>query len=271
VAPAALARADAGAIRAEVLAEIAPRLERLEADLGALDADLSDLTDSVGALDTRLGRNEAAMTDLSDRISQAEAASAAAAEEARTAAEALAEARSRAAAAETQARAGEAVAALDRALDAGAPFAEELSALETLGIAAPEPLAQAATDGLPSLASLRESFPEAARAALSAARDQGLVEDGGGVVGFLRGQLGVRSVVPREGDDADAVLSRAGRQLDQGNLDAALAEIAALPDPAQAAMSGWIAQARTLAEAEAALSTLRSGSPASPQDALPAD
>jgi hypothetical protein len=85
----------------------------------------------------------------------------------------------------------------------------------------------------------------------------------------LRGQLSVRSVAPREGEDADAVLSRAQAHLAEGQLDAALTEVESLPEPVRAAMADWIAQARTRVEADAALAGLRDTLPA--PDAPPAD
>ena len=110
------------------------------------------------------------------------------------------------------------------------------------------------------MAALREAFPEAARTGLAVARREGLVEDSG-VLGFLSGQLAVRSTAPREGSDPDAVLSRAEAALAQGRLSEALVEIDMLPEPVQAAMAEWIGPARARAEAEAALSGLRQAEP----------
>ena len=57
-------------------------------------------------------------------------------------------------------------------------------------------------------------------------------EDGvmGGLGAFLQNQLGGRSVVPREGDDPDAVLSRVGAAVEAGDLSTALTEIESLPE-----------------------------------------
>jgi hypothetical protein len=73
---------------------------------------------------------------------------------------------------------------------------------------------------------------------------------------FLRAQLGVRSLEPREGDDADAILSRAEAALAEGRLGDALAEIETLPEGARAAMSGWAAEATARRDALAAAEAL---------------
>jgi len=68
--------------------------------------------------------------------------------------------------------------------------------------------------------------------------------------------LGARSVAPREGDDPDAVLSRAEAAVRSGDLDTALTEIAALPDVAQSAIADWQANAETRLEAKSAADDL---------------
>jgi hypothetical protein len=56
---------------------------------------------------------------------------------------------------------------------------------------------------------------------------------------FLRSQTGARSLTPREGDDPDAVLSRAEAILAEGRPADTLTELAALPPEGQAAMTEW--------------------------------
>ncbi|TCP61164.1 hypothetical protein EV663_106111 [Rhodovulum bhavnagarense] len=144
---------------------------------------------------------------------------------------------------------------IDAALASGAPFA---GALPQLGeIEVPAALADIAGQGVATLAALQEDFPTAARAALDAALKQRADGDVGDRVGaFLRSQLGVRSLTPREGDDADAVLSRAEAALRQGALDAALAELDMLPDAARGEMAGWIARAVARQQAVAAAQSI---------------
>ncbi|MBP1805115.1 COG4223 family protein [Rubellimicrobium aerolatum] len=237
---------DASALRDAVLATLEPRLSGTEAAVTELRAGLDDL-------DARLGA--------------AESASAAAVEEARAASAAATELETRATTAQARTRAATALAAAQAALDAGEPLEPALGQLRAAGVEVPEALSARAAEGVPTLAALRDDFPEAARAALSVARDDGLVGDGSGVVGFLREQLSVRSVTPRAGQDPDAVLSRAEAQLAQGNLSVALGEVEALPEPVRAAMDGWIAQARARADATAALDALREASAAPPTPA----
>jgi hypothetical protein len=160
---------------------------------------------------------------------------------------ALEAARAEAAAEVRSAQLAAAVADLRAALDAGAPYAASLASLASLvGAPPPEALAVRADDGIPSLAALREAFPEAARSALEqtlrAQADSGEI---GRVEAFMRIQSGVRSLTPRDGDDADAVLSRAEAALAAGDLAGALALVAALPDPGRAAMQGWADLAQT--------------------------
>lgn len=127
------------------------------------------------------------------------------------------------------------------ALDTGQPFGEPLAELqETTGIEAPEALARAGAEGVPTLASLQEAFPPAARAALDAAI-KSAVDDGSmtRLSAFLRSQLGTRSLEPREGDDPDAILSRAEAALKLGDIEGALSELDAMPEASASALAAW--------------------------------
>jgi hypothetical protein len=144
------------------------------------------------------------------------------------------------------------------ALESGGSFA---SALPQLGAEAPAALSDVAETGVATLADLQRSFPDAARAGLSAAlRETTGKAPADRLENFLRSQLGVRSLSPREGNDPDAVLSRAEAALREGRLSDALAELEALPESGRAAMAGWTkaAQARldALAAAEALATSL---------------
>ncbi|MBW7922255.1 MAG: hypothetical protein H3C51_09170 [Rubellimicrobium sp.] len=196
-------------------------------DLDGLRRDLAALTARVDALGDGLDARDAAMR--AEMTRQAEDAGASA----------------------TAALRAAALAQVQAALESGAPFADALAEATD---APPPTLAALAVTGAPTLADLRDGFPAAARAALAAARGAGLAQDGGGVAGWLRGALNIRSTAPRAGDDPDAVLSRAEAALGAGDLDAALAGVAALPDAVRAALGDWLAQAgaRQQALAEAA-------------------
>ncbi len=250
--------------------EQAQRLADIGARLGALPA-LADPGDAIAGLSETV-------TDLTERVAKLEVETAnLAVRPAPTApdtASALDDLRDRLAAqgeeiaalraaldTEEQAARDSARATLQRAallrvmtaLDTGDAFADALADLRETGAPVPEALAQAAQTGVPTRAQLVESFPDAARAALAVARGTGT---GPSVGGFLRAQLGIRSLEPREGDDADAILSRAEAALAGGRLGDALAEIETLPEAARAATSDWAARATARRDALAAAEAL---------------
>jgi hypothetical protein len=68
--------------------------------------------------------------------------------------------------------------------------------------------------------------------------------------------LDVRSVAPKEGNDADAVLSRAQAAINEGRLSDTLAELGALPEVARAELTEWQGLAEARADALAAAATL---------------
>jgi len=150
-----------------------------------------------------------------------------------------------------------AIARIVAAVTTGQPFAEEVSELQANGIAdVPAPLTEAAENGVATSASLQDRFPDAAREALAEARSTGDAETGGGVASFFKTQLGARSVTPREGNDPDAILSRAEAAVRDGRLSDALTEIEALPEPAKAPLADWIADAKARQAAQDAVDTL---------------
>jgi hypothetical protein len=122
------------------------------------------------------------------------------------------------------------------ALETGSPFAAAAADIGDL----PPALADHAATGIASLPALQQSFPEAARAALEAS----LKADMGAtwserVRNFLRASTGARALTPQEGDDPDAVLSRAEAALAKGDTAAALAELDTLPVAGQLALQDW--------------------------------
>lgn len=127
------------------------------------------------------------------------------------------------------------------AVDSGEAFDQALTNLEEVTpVEVPVPLKDAAVEGVPTLASLQAEFPDAARAALASARAEVPESEVVGITGFLKRQLNARSIAPREGDDPDAVLSRAQAAVSSGDLSTALTEIDALPDVARTAMNDWL-------------------------------
>lgn len=130
------------------------------------------------------------------------------------------------------------VAQLRAALDSGRPYADQIQILENNGVTVPAALAELANDGIATIAALQTDFPPAARNALAAVRVQSV--DGSRSFGtFLQRQLGARSVAPRDGNDPDAILSRAESALTNGDLSRALKEIDSLPDAAKPPLDDW--------------------------------
>ena len=228
------------------------RLLALETAVPSADALASG--DELAALRERIAEMTAAAENQL-ATTQTEAASVArAAEEARLAAEAEAEelrAAAEAREAELQVMAARQAALIDlkAAIEAGAPFAEPLGALEEV----PDVLAANAETGVPTILALQEGFPAAARAALAQSTLVG--EDasaGERFAAFLRSRTNARSQRPRDGADPDAILSRAEATVGEGDLRGALAELEALSGDGQAALAEWLEQANTrLAASEA--------------------
>jgi len=146
-----------------------------------------------------------------------------------------------------------ALAEVSAALESGAPFSDALAVLPE----APEALTSVAAEGVPTLTALRTAFPDAARAALQNMQD--VPADASAAdrfAAFLRKQTNARSLSPREGDDPDAVLSRAEAALSDGDLETALSELAVLPEGATDALGGWISLAQTRVAALSAVQSL---------------
>ncbi|WP_143056768.1 COG4223 family protein [Loktanella sp. DSM 29012] len=242
----------------------APDMTGLEQTVADLQAELTALQDQFADLPTGAtdpaapiigeAAQDAAVQALSQQIADQTAELQAQRDELQSQLEAIrAEAETIQANAIAGARTETARAALARiqgAVESGAPMAAVLGDLgEALDGPVPDALSAVAEEGVPTMEALREAYPEAARAALQAARQSGEgTETDGGLGGFLRSQLNVRSTAPREGTSADAILSRAEAALRSGRLNDALAEVQTLPETPRAAMTDWI----TLAEQRAA-------------------
>ncbi|WP_092077307.1 COG4223 family protein [Poseidonocella sedimentorum] len=257
--------AGTGPLRDEMAELAGSAAEASRAGVAALEERVSELGQTLGAVEERLTAME--KRPIADNVSREAIAAyereinamqeTVAAQRAEFEA-LLEEARTVEAGAEETERMAEIRAALGKiraAVDTGAPYASDLATLEDLtGAEVPEALVDPAENGVPTLPVLQRDFPDAARAALAATRAD--AAEGGGVGAFFARQLGARSITPREGDDPDAILSRAGASLSAGALEDALAELAALPDVASSAMADWTNAARARQEAIAAAETL---------------
>ncbi len=223
--------------------ETVQRIDVYRGELDGLRAEFGSLQDKVSGLATRI--DEVAAN--ADR-------------EIATAQSRVGEVQTQAATAET----GAAVALLRAAMASGQPFADPLAALaDRPGVAVPEGLTAAAASGVPTLAQLRDSFPDAAHAAIRASIMAGA---GDGALArsraFLEAQVASRSLTPQPGMSPDAVLSRMEDKLRHDDLTGVLAESAQLPSEAAAAMAGWLDSARLRLDAEAGLAALDATLPA---------
>ena len=249
------------------LPESLPQVDALREELTASREALSALQSQLAEIDSRLttvekqpatgGDNQVAVAAF-EREMEALRASVA---EQRSEIESLLEnaqtAEEATAAAAEAARAQTAMTQMNAAISAGRPFEAPLAELQQAGVEdIPETLRESAAGGVVTLANLQARYPDAAREALATARAAVPEEGEGGFGNFLKRQLGARSVAPREGTDADAVLSRAEAAVRDGRLTDALAEIDTLPAPAQDAMAEWLADARARQAAETAANEL---------------
>ena len=256
------------------IAALAPRIEGATAAIDALGARVTALEsqpafggdlppDTAAALETaarleaELDQQRAAAQAQADELAaQAEAAAAAAAQAEAAAQAAIAQAEAETAAAMARAAAEAALGQVQVAIETGQGFAEPLAALAAVADV-PDALSATAEAGVPTLETLQTQYPALARAALPLALQETAGEGIGDRLGaFVMGQIGGRSVEPREGDDPDAVLSRVEAAVRAGDLQTALTEIAALPEGARAILAPWGADVEARAGAEAGLAAL---------------
>ena len=249
---AALAAVKAQVEAADVSA-LAARVEAIEqapaGDGSVTAADFAALAGSVAALKDQVGGLTGAPAD--------DASVRAAVDQAMvdwTATQA-AEAEAAVEAARVKAGQVDAVQRIRAAALSGAPYGDALAALD--GLAVDAVIREGAEAGLPTLATLTDAFPDAARAALDASRRAEAGEGFAAQLGnFLDIQTGARSLEPREGADPDAVLSRAEAAVKAGDVVTALTELAGLPEVGRAEMADWIAQAEKYQAVEVALAAL---------------
>jgi hypothetical protein len=148
------------------------------------------------------------------------------------------------------ARSALAAAALLSAAQTSRPFTGELAAVAAQAPAGIDlsGFAALAATGAPSRAALARDFPDFAALAAAAARRPGETAGlGDRLLAGLSRVIVVRPVGRLAGDGADARLARAEAQLNEGDLEAALASLAALPPAAQDALRPWWDRAQTRA------------------------
>lgn len=249
----------------DALAALRENIDAVRDDVTQLSETVSNLptgSATVGEMPDFTGEFNEQMESFRAEIDRVTASAEAEAEAARREAEAARqeaeETRAAAQRAERQAALRAALAEVEVALDTGAPFEENLAGLEGLDV--PPALADAAETGVTPLAELQRTFADAARAALRVAPRGPEGDDGAmdRITSFLMAQTNARSLEPREGNDTDAVLSRAEAELRGGDLEAALSELGALPDAPREALGDWLARAEARRSAKEALASLAS-------------
>lgn len=159
-----------------------------------------------------------------------------------------------------QAAAALAASALLDAAQGSRPFADELTAL--IAVSPPSTdmraLRRLAEVGAPSHAALATEFPDYAARAVSAARSAG---DQGGLWARIKAAFARVVMLRRVGDvpgkGVDAVVARAERLVEEGQIDRALRELDALPQPGRDAMAPWRARAERRAEIDRRMAAVR--------------
>jgi hypothetical protein len=151
-------------------------------------------------------------------------------------------------------------AAVVEASQGSGPFAQQLTGLTAASPPSPElaALARLAETGAPSRAALAASFPDYAARAASAARAPGEGAGLGDQITYAFSRIiSLRRVGDVPGNGIDAVLARAERQVEDGDLDRALATLDRLPARPRAALADWRARAERRAEIDRNAAALR--------------
>jgi len=168
-------------------------------------------------------------------------------------------ARAAASADDRMARLTVAAEALRAAVERGAPFQAELTAVRTLGVAdnATAPLAPFAASGVPSAAALGRELvalvPALDRAAGAAAAEPTFL---GRLKANARKLVRVTPIDAPVANDASSTVSRIAGDADRADIDAALSDIDALPDAAKALAGDWVKTAQARAATIAASRTI---------------
>lgn len=239
----------------ERMAELASQVEQVGRTAGQEQDSLDSLNDQVGQLSGRLDEIsgnlpggevwQEQMGKLEDQLSQMS--------------DAASQIRTRA---ESRTAAAFAVGQLRDAVLQARPYANELASVRRQEgadsrIAEPlEQLADSAEQGVPSLAELKRSFPATAREIVQQARESRADSWAEEIWNRASALVTVRPVGERSGDDAEAIVARAERRLEEDQLAAAVQELEALQGPPAEVASGWLTQARKRLQAEQALKAL---------------
>jgi len=153
-----------------------------------------------------------------------------------------------------------ATASLSQASESGRPFVAELNTVARIlpdsgDLTALRPLAER---GAPTRAELVAEFPDMARQASFAAKTPA---EGAGLLTRLNHALSavftLRRINRLTGSDPDAILARAERKVNDGDLEGAIREIESLPSNGPAAAKVWLDRARSRAEVQRQIAAIR--------------
>ncbi|MGF1503359.1 MAG: hypothetical protein ACFBSD_16265 [Paracoccaceae bacterium] len=235
--------------------DLGSRLDGLAAEIEtatALEGDLAGLSDRLDGLAATLdGETET----LASRVREAEDAVARLKPEILDAARgALSEdVLTEAASALEGARLASATAGVAADFEAGRSYAAALAELAALtGDTPPEPLAEHAATGVPTLGRLATEFDALAPAALAAAIRARDGDTGDRLSSWLGRQVTARRAEPGE-DPLEAGFAAVRSALGDGDLQAAIDRVGALPEAAQLGLAGWTERATARQSAAAAL------------------
>jgi len=149
---------------------------------------------------------------------------------------------------------------LQRAFDQGTPYRRELDVLQG---ALPNAvnyngLSNAADAGAPTIAALKERFPEAIRSTMAGAQKsaKGPI---GHIMRNLQALVSVRPATPQEGESVTAIISRAEGKLERDDLGGAISELEALGGASSDEMSAWIEDASKRHQASTLLADINDG------------
>jgi hypothetical protein len=162
----------------------------------------------------------------------------------------------------TATAAGEALAAaeLSEASQSSRPFADQLAALDRIlpdssALRALRPLAALQTPSRTALAAdFVDQADHVAVVSRAAPKGAGLVAQ---ISHALAGVFAIRRVDKLTGNSPDAVLARAQRQVDDGDLEAALVTLNALPPQGLKAIGPWRARAAQRVEVDRLVAAIR--------------
>jgi len=189
---------------------------------GVEQSDVNALNNRIAALDDRIAALESTMKSLSTDAQRTPSAD------------------------DRAARLTVAAEALRAAVERGAPYQTELAVVQALGAeqTATAPLEPFAVDGLPSAAALAHEFalltPSLQQASGAAPRQSSFL---GNLEAHAQKLVRITPIEAPAGDDPSSVIARINIDTARGDIAAALAGIARLPESARAPAASWVKRA----------------------------